>query len=83
MYFNFTFCFTIVVAEGAMYDTLGKIVSPRVSLIVYKIDNSKDRSYRKVQRGSVSHRRTYLVTEPVIGQNHRRIYSKHDIAPKR
>ena len=55
----------------------------KTSLIVYNIDNSKDRSYRKVQRGSVSHRRTYLVREPVIGQNPRRIYSKHAIAPKR
>ena len=55
----------------------------RTALIVYKIDNSKDRSYREVQRGSASHRRTYLVTEPVIGQNPRCIYSKHAIAPKR
>ena len=57
--------------------TRGESVSPRVKtgLIVYKIDNTKDRSYRKVQGGSVSHRRTYLVTEPVIGQNPRHIYS--------
>ena len=45
-------------------------VSPRVKtgLTVYKIDNSKDQCY--------------LITEPVIAKNPRRIYSKHAIAPE-
>ena len=75
-YIKYMYLFCVSWGESASH-------RDKTSLIDYKIDNSKDRCYRYVQSGNVSRRRVYLVTEPVIGQNPRRIYSKHAIASKR
>ena len=79
------FIFGPILRTKILAKTRGGSDSPRdkASLIDYKINNSKDRCFRKVQRGNVSRCRVYLVTEPVIGQNPRRIYSNHAIALKR
>ena len=47
----------------------------KTSVIVKQIGNIKYQCFRLVQGGNVTCRSVYRVTDPVIGQNHRRIYN--------